>query len=74
MFLNFAEQMLSKDQMKKVKGGCGSGVTCTVTCHFQGGPSYSYTGSCGAGSISACMNASPAGIGSNCNTSSCWNS
>lgn len=30
MFLSFAEQMLSKEQMKKVKGGCG---TCTVRCY-----------------------------------------
>lgn len=34
MFLNFAEQMLSKDQLKKVKGGCGAPCywSCSMTC------------------------------------------
>ncbi len=44
--LNFADSLISRDQMKKVKGGCGSGYcgggqtlyTCT-TSGFSGGGS-----------------------------------
>ncbi len=29
---NFADSLISRDQMKSVKGGCG-GSTCTIRCY-----------------------------------------
>ena len=39
--LQFADSLLSKDQMKKVRGGCGGGSgNCRTTCNTYGPVSY----------------------------------
>lgn len=49
---NFAESLISRGQMKSVKGGCGTGVSCRVISY--GGPG----GNSGAmGGPISCMDA-----------------
>ena len=50
--LGFADRLLSKEQMKKVRGGCGGGG---ITCYYTIG-GYTYPpGPCGSNNISSCL-------------------
>jgi hypothetical protein len=51
LMLQFAEGLLSKEQMKKVRGGCGSNGNCSVSCGNYGPVSYSVSG-CDYGTVS----------------------
>jgi hypothetical protein len=65
MLLNFAENLISKEQMSKIKGGCSSEIVCQVEVSYPGGY-YISTGQCGSSNLAECQSYQPP-----CPTGSC---
>lgn len=58
LLMKFADNVLSKEDLKALKGGKMPNIVCTVTVSYPGGYS-TYMGQCASSSLSECQSYSP---------------
>ena len=64
---SFENSVLSREQMKSVKGG----ISCKTTYYLGNGQTYSSWGECGSDDIAECESYQPACSGMTCSNDGC---